>query len=288
MAGLGWVTTSGDASDHRIFADALLSSGFGMARLWSSAFSAQRNPRSPDSMTGLFCLEGTALVTTAGKRITLSSRDGFFAPPGSSFTVEARDNVALQEFSLSAEFPYRYGLEVLDESVFIPSSNSIVRALLGLAGLVHSSDASDIDVFPFLRTSVENMIAATLVGSMGRFDASADATTRLLSEARGSIRRRALERGFGVTVLAEELRVSPRTIQLAFASAGTTVRDSIRVARTRAAREMLAVIEGASHTDLVHVARLTGFSDVRALQRALTKDQGRNAAEGRMPRGEAG
>lgn len=90
-----------------------------------------------------------------------------------------------------------------------------------------------------------------------------------LSELRAALPARLAARSSSLPAVAAELAVSPRTLQRWLADAGTSWRSEVETARRRLATELARAGEGRKG-----VARQVGYSDTRALRRALRRWDG--------------
>jgi AraC-like DNA-binding protein len=90
-----------------------------------------------------------------------------------------------------------------------------------------------------------------------------------LAELRAALPARLADRTSSLRAVSTDLAVSPRTLQRRLAEAGTSWRAEVETARRRLAIELALAGEGRKG-----VARRIGYSDTRALRRALRRWNG--------------
>lgn len=272
----GW-RPDGSARALRVAGDVVRSDDFAVGRIWHNALRLTRLP-GPPGTAGTIILEGDIDVRTEEGSMRLASGEGvLFDATKPSEWVASRATATL-ELRVDAQFESRYGVTGIHSAERLRADSRLMRMLSGLANSAVSNSDADDPTWPLQQASLENLFAAVISESAdGQVDSRSPARDRLLRAASRRIDARARDSSFTIAALATELSVSERSIQQAFAAAGSTAKRALTRVRLRHARELLRRSEGGA-ADHEAVARLSGFKNARALLRALAASDGDSAS----------
>lgn len=205
------------------------------------------------------------------KNYILEKGDAVLYRSASLISTASTVPVAVIEIELGKGSGDRIAPGMLNDSCFVPRTVGAIRLLSVLVNeILAGLDESGRRISRRLVVAVE-ALAADLIE-----DTDHDLPTRispsdrrLVIEARRTIRCELDDRGLSIATLANEMSVTQRRLQMAFASLGTTPTREIRMRRADAAEDLLRTYSHVSRPDMERVARQVGLPNARALRDLL-------------------
>lgn len=257
--------------DLRLAADIYQAQDIALARLWTSARILTNADSHSDGVSITVLTEGEMELQARDKNYILEKGDAVLYRSASLISTASTIPVAVIEIELGKGSGNRIAPGLLNDSSFVPRTVGAVRLLSVLVNeILAGLDESGRRVSRRLAVAVE-ALAADLIE-----DTDHDLPTwispsdrRLVIDARRTIRCELDDRGLSIATLANEMSVTPRRLQMAFASLGTTPTREIRMRRADAAEDLLRTYSHVSRPDMERVARQVGLPNARALRDLL-------------------
>ncbi|MHC2185692.1 AraC-like DNA-binding protein [Rathayibacter agropyri] len=264
----------------RLVSDEIRFEGFGAARVWHSEGSYEIARRSPTALL-IVQIEGesTLQVPTWGEASRVISPGDVAVLPGggsSPFQFAATRPVARYqiEFDL-AGLPVQARLELELGMVFVQPVRTYRDAVAATANIALNSAMVDKEAgFADFGLGLRHLTTALLLHALeATAPEHSEDTESLHRAALRVIAMRATDPDFTVEALARAIGRSPRNLRHIFAQAGSSAKAALTEERVRRARSHFGTTEHGQRFTAPEIAQLAGFRDVRALRRALAKDE---------------
>ncbi|CUH40511.1 Transcriptional activator NphR [Jannaschia seosinensis] len=184
----------------------------------------------------------------------------------SDFVYDGRRSRQISIHLPREEMLHRFG-PVCAGGIEISRNDPLFLAMRAVLAKLFTEDCA---VAPHLAEALLSLLGAYLRCLEHQTGAAERKAEAVLSRALAVMERRSHEPAFGTAELAEELAVSPRTLQRHFAAMGETVRERLLSIRLDNARARLrASGSGARDDSLAQIAYEAGFSDLSYFYRAF-------------------
>ncbi|MBF4461355.1 MULTISPECIES: hypothetical protein [unclassified Rathayibacter] len=263
----------------RLVSDEISFEGFGAARVWHSEGSYEIDRRSPTALL-IVQIEGesTLQVQTWGEAARVISPGDVAVLPGGGapFQFAATRPVARYqiEFDL-AGLPAQTRLELELGMVFAQPVKTYRDAVAATANIALNSAMVDKEAgFADFGLGLRHLTTALLLHALAATAPEHSEDTESLHRAAlRVIAMRATDPDFTVEALARAIGRSPRNLRHIFAQAGSSAKTALTEERVRRARSHFGITENGQLFTAPEIAQLAGFRDVRALRRALAKDE---------------
>jgi len=220
----------------------------------------------------LMCQNDVACLLQPGDMVLIDS-----AAP-SEFTFFGQFNRQLSMHLPRAEMHARFGYDLIRGGIGLSRHDPTTLALCAVLGKVMASDGN-ISTQVYLREALFGLIGATLHERSGRTDYQAIESdlggARALAQGQAYIDTHFRNPDLTIQEIADDLGMSLRQLQRAFAAIGTTPTKHLLTKRLEHARRGLEDRRAGRRGDLISsIAYEAGFSDLSYFQRSFRKTFG--------------
>lgn len=270
---IAWFRSAGyrvlDPRAPRVYVDEVHGADLRIARYWHSEATLLREAPARPRAAVLLQVDGGIELEAP----TWSDRAG----PGSIAVLPAFDEVRITAAESGAHLEVEFDADQLPEAVRRGCSDGglldadvrpFSTVLISTLNAAFNSELGPQDPgFPAFRLAVRSLVSGLLTVDAAARGGLATRRDLLVDRARRMIAERAAERAFSTAVLSDELRISPRSLQEAFAAHGSSPAAEIRAERAEIARALRE--SGDRALSSADVARLAGFGSASSMRRAL-------------------
>lgn len=263
--------------DFRVVSDEIVFAGFRAARLWHNE--GEYSIARPSSTALLLVqIEGESILSSslwgAGEAL---GPGGVAVLPGATaaFHFSAARPVARYQIEYDlAGLPLLARTELGKGMVFSNPAKEYRNAVTATANIILNSTLSPGDAgLADFGVGLRYLTTALLLNALeGVLSVRQDAEDGIYRAALRVIAKRATDPHFDVESLARAVGTSPRNLRHLFSQEGSSAKAALTAERVRRARAYAAKKSDGLRLSQTEISRLSGFRDLRALRRALEKD----------------
>lgn len=270
---VAWLASAGfrvlDPRPPRVYVDEVRGADLRIARYWHSETTLLREAPARPRVAVLLQVDGAVELETPTWSDCAGPGSIALLPAFDSATVTARVSGARLEVEFDADqLPESvrrdYSAGALLDAEVRPFSSVLISTL---NAAFNSELAPEDPGFAAFRLAVRSLVSGLLTVDAAAQGRLATRQELLVDRARRMIAERAADRAFSSAVLSDELRISPRSLQEAFAAHGSSPAAEIRAERAEIARALRESGDRALSSD--DVARLAGFGSASSMRRAI-------------------
>lgn len=214
------------------------------------------------------------LTPARGERYVVPTNTPFFFRSEAAFSATAKAGLHLLTVSFPLDDIIAMGVENIPSAGRIPRTSRLVGPLRAFFRQLPlgRQEGSSLSTYA-LETLGREMVAALLMRRGGITEQLQGMRPSVFDEAQSLIASRREDPALTPSTLAQDLNISLRQLQRAFAAHHTTPRHEIRTRRTSLA---LSLLRDPSYDSLTisSVAHYSGFTSTADMRRALTADTG--------------